>query len=353
MRMYNVVRTAQLRAAGLTSPLIKKAQSCCLTKLSFGVYTIVRRCAEPRHARIRTLITDDEWIQRNDERRQGSLADDPEFAVLMGKIRISSYPHFRAEDVLIGVSSAIFHNLPLYRPHLNRIVVAHPSARHRGPLLTRVTRTVPVGDTVTIGKLILTSPARAALELIPQMGESAALAALDSVVRQAVFGSDNAADAAARFGYPPDIADRSQHVIDTILRPTAERMTTHRSRAIRLVDQASALSESYAESRGRHNFLILRIEGFEPQVVVWDGDRFVARVDFMHREAKVIVLIDGVSKYVDHGFALMKKETEQQNRLTALGYTVIRVNFQEVLDLEAFATKLFGQCPALRSFVTR
>lgn len=350
--MYNVVRTAQLRAVGLTSPVIKQAQSCCLTKLSFGIYSVIRRCGDARHARIRAFITDDDWIRRNDEDPQ-TRRPDPELRLLMYKLRVSSYPHFRTEDVLIGVSSAIFHELPLYRPPLNRIFVAHPFARHTGPLVTRVERIIPRGDTVTQGKLTLTTPARAALELIPQLGEPAALAALDFVVRHEVFGSREAAASAARIGYPPDVADRTDHVIDTVVRPAAERLSTHRSRAIRLIEHASALSESYAESRCRHNFVVLRLKGIEPQVEICDGGRFVARVDFMHRSTRTIILVDGAAKYVQYGFERIKREADQHNRLVAMGFTIVRFNFQETIDLEGFATKLLGQAPTLRSFITR
>lgn len=350
--MYNVVRTAQLRAAGLTSPGIRHAQGCCLTKLSFGIYSIVRRCDDARHSRIRSFITDDKWIRRNDEHRQADKPD-PEFDLLMYKLRASSYPYYRAEDVLIGPTSAVFHELPMYRPPLNRIFVAHPYARHYGPLITRVDRMIPRGDMVTKGKLVLTSPARAALELIPQLGEPAALAALDFVVRNEVFGSSESAASAARFGYPPDTADRTGYVIDAVLRPAAERLSTHRTRALRLIEHASALSESYAESRCRHNFIVLRVDGIEPQVEIYDGDRFVARVDFMHRRSGTIILVDGASKYVQHGFERMKKEADQHNKLVAMGYTIVRFNFHETNDLEGFATKLLGQAPALRSFIRR
>lgn len=354
MVMYNVVRTVQLTSAGVTSPVIKHALGCCLAKLSFGVYSIVQRCADRRHAMIRSLITDLDWIRVNNEHRQQKAKNrDFDYEAIVQKLRISSYPHYREGDVIIGVSAAVIHDLPLYRPPFNRIVVAHPTAHLTGPLLTRVTREIPACDTVPIGKMVLTRPARAAMELIAEMGEPAALAALDAVTRREVFGSEEAAGQAARFGYPPDTEQRTRHVIETVLQPIAERLTRHRKRALRLVEHASALSESYAESRARLNLITLRLNGFEPQVDIYQGQRHIARVDFMHRESKTALLVDGTTKYVQHGFDRMQKETDQYNKLISLGYTVIRVNFHEVIDLEVFTTKLFGQAPTLRSYILR
>ena len=354
MTMYNVVRTVQLRSVGVTSPVIKQALGCCLTKLSFGVYSITQRCTDRRHAMIRSLITDLDWIRVNNQHRQKQAKDrDFDYEAIVQKLKISSYPNFREGDVIVGVSSAVIHDLPLYRPPFNRIVVAHPTAHLTGPLVTRVTRKIPPCDTVSIGKMVLTRPARAAMELIPEMGEPAAFAALDAVTRREVFGSEEEADRAARFGYHSDTAQWTRQVIETVLQPVAERLTRHRKRALRLVEHTSALSESYAESRARLNLITLRVHGFEPQVDVYEGQRHIARVDFMHRESKTVLLVDGTTKYVQHGFDRMQKETDQYNKLISLGYTVIRVNFHEVIDLEVFTTKLFGQAPTLRSYILR
>lgn len=352
--MYNVVRTIQLKSVGVTSPVIKHALGCCLAKLSFGVYSILQRCTDRRHAMIRSLITDPDWIRVNSEhRKKNGNGRDFDYEFLVQKLRISSYPHYRAGDVIIGVAAAVIHDLPLYRPPFNRIVVANPTAHLTGPLLTRVTREIPACDTVPIGKMVLTSPARAAMELIAEMGEPAAFAALDAVTRRKVFGSEEAADQAARFGYPADTEQRTRHAIETALRPIAERLTKHRKRALRLIEHASALSESYAESRARLNLITLRVDGFEPQIDVYEGPRHIARVDFMHRESKTVLLVDGTTKYVQHGYVRMQKETDQYNKLISLGYTVIRVNFHEVIDLEVFSTKLFGQAPTMRSYILR
>lgn len=352
--MYNVVRTVQLKAAGVPSPVIRQALGCCLLKLSYGVYSIVEQCTVRRHSKIRSLITDREWIRVSTEHRRKQVKDrDFDYEAIVQKLRISSYPHYRSGDVITGVAAAVIHDLPLYRPPFNRIVVAHPTAHLSGPLLTRVPREIPACDTISIGKMVLSRPARAAMELIAEMGEPAALAALDAVTRREVFGIEEAAGSAARFGYPTDTEQRTRDVIETLLRPAAERLTRRRTRALRLIEHASALSESYAESRARWNLITLGVDGFEPQVEVWDGRRHIARVDFMHRESRTVLLIDGTTKYVQHGFDRMQKETDQHNKLISLGYTVLRFNFREVIDLEVFTTKLFGQAPTMRSCLRR
>ncbi len=349
--MYNVIRSQELRAHGVHSRVVKSAVDCCLLRLTRGMYSVIRRCENPQHARIAELITDEDWSRRVREHTQSTQKHDYEYADLLEKLKIASYPHYRVDDVICGVSAARIHDLPLYRVGTQRIHIASPSHRLRTGIVSRTTREVPAADTVMVGKMRLTSPALTSLDLIPQIGEPGAFAAMESVVRRSVFGAEEAS--AGRFGYPPDVGQLERKAVEEHFAPVLARLPKGRARAARLIGRIGARSESYAESRCSYNLSVLGLCGFEQQVQVHEKGRLVARVDFMDRVAKTVLFVDGAAKYVENGGARSQKEATQFNRLVALGYRIVRFTFAEVMDLEAFATKLYGQAPWSRGRVTR
>lgn len=102
------------------------------------------------------------------------------------------------------------------------------------------------------------------------------------------------------------------------------------------------------------NLELLKIVGFEPQVDVFDSNgRWIARVDFYHEQTRTIIFIDGITKYVIGGFKRMRTESAQHNALVSSGHRVIRLSFDESIDLEQFATTLFNQASDLRRFIRR
>ncbi|RAE29441.1 hypothetical protein DN524_33435, partial [Burkholderia multivorans] len=64
VQMYNVIRSQELRAHGVHSRVVKSAVDCCLLRLTRGMYSVIRRCENPQHARIAELITDEDWLRR-------------------------------------------------------------------------------------------------------------------------------------------------------------------------------------------------------------------------------------------------------------------------------------------------
>lgn len=347
--MYNIVRTRELNAHGILSRSISSAVGCCLLKLTHGMYSIVARCESPRHSRIMSLVSDEAWIEQVAEQTDASGRGSFTLLDTIEKLRVASYPLYRVDDVVCGVSAAYIHDLPLYKPPRRLIHVVHPTGRSKSHDLSRTTRSVAAEDTVRIGKMVLTSPARTAFDMIGHLGEPEAFVALEKVLRRAVFGSEAKADNAARFGYPKKTDLLAQAKMEEVLVPVLRRLSKGQKRAERLLSAVGPLSESYAESRCAYNLALLKVEGFEQQIDVFDGSLHIARVDFMHRETKTVILVDGVTKYVDNGFSLMRKESVQYNRLIAMGYRIIRLSFAETLDLESLATKLYSQAPWLRA----
>ena len=350
--MYNVVRTSELRARGVQSRCIRDAKDCCLLALTQGMYSVIARCSNLRHGAIAEFITDEAWIHRVVEQTDPESGR-PRFELLdmFEKLRVASYPHYRFDDVIWGVSAAFVHDLPLHRPPRGKVFIAHPTRRHSSADVSRTSKTIPEEDVVRIGKMSLTSPIRTAFDLIGQLGEPEGFVALERCLRRSAFGSDEGADEAARFGYPPDTLGLAELCIAEDFMPVLGRLSKGQARAQRLLSSAGPLSESYAESRFVYNLMQLRLTGFSQQVRIRDGHTVIARVDFLHEKSRTIVLIDGFSKYADNGVRLIRKEVRQFNRLLELGYRIVRLSFDEVTHLEECATKLFGQAPQLRAFI--
>lgn len=348
--MYNVVRTRELDLAGVNSRTIRQALGCCLIRLHYGIYSVIKRCTNQLHVRIATFINDREWIEEFQKARLRQNGRDFSFEMRFEKLRISAYPDYRSDDVIVGSSAATLHDLPLYPNPPRRIFVSHPTGRTTTKAIHRTSKAIPARFTEQVGKLVVASQPLAAVQLIKQLGAALAFPALERALRRSVFGSDEAADNAARFGYPNNVNQLSQHAVETIFLPILDLQFGSVSKLTRLLDQVGPLSESYAESRCAYNFFILGLIGVKQQCEIFDGNQRLARVDFLHRETKTIIFVDGVGKYSQHGFELMRKESDQHHRLLALGYRIVRISFAEVLDLEGFATKLFNQAPEMRNF---
>lgn len=221
--MYNIVRTRELNAQGVLSRSISSAVGCCLLKLTHGMYSIVARCEDPRHSRIMSLVSDEAWIEQVAEQTDASGRRSFTLLDTIEKLRVASYPLYRVDDVVCGVSAACLHDLPLYRPPRSVIYVVHPTGRSKSNDLSRTTRSVAAEDIVRMGKMVLTSPARTAFDMIGQLGEPEAFVALEKVLRRNVFGSDTKADNAARFGYSKKTELLAQAKTEEVLVPVRRR----------------------------------------------------------------------------------------------------------------------------------
>ncbi|MBM6588653.1 MULTISPECIES: hypothetical protein [Brevibacterium] len=114
----------------------------------------------------------------------------------------------------------------------------------------------------------------------------------------------------------------------------------NRNRLITAIDLTDPLRESPAESMVAVRFFENQILGFRPQVDVRDAQgRFVARVDFLHRQAMIIVEFDGRAKYFlndrDHR-AAFDRERERERQLRELGYHVVRVFWKDLFRQRRF-----------------
>lgn len=100
--------------------------------------------------------------------------------------------------------------------------------------------------------------------------------------------------------------------------------------AARALPLLSALRESPFESASFAGFIDWGLPLPEMQVVIHDADGFVARVDFLWRDARVIGEADGALKYEHRGVLLAERRREQ--RLRELDYSVVRWTWDELMN---------------------
>lgn len=347
--MYNIVFYRELESAGVSTRLIRQAQECCLLKLCNGVYTVTLVCGIDSHRRIARFVEDTAWTDRHWATPPQELRNDYHYQELLRRLRILHYPRYRADDTIWGTSAAMLQNIPLLGIDAGPISVAHPRSSSKTREIHRSNRLVGRADRIRHLHLELTPPVRTSLDLIHIRGQQAGFAAMETVLRQVLLTRYGAIE--PKFGYPPDFLRLARGELVDNWYSVIERLTTGQATARRMCDALNPKSESIAESYCSFDLKALDIDGFDQQVKIYDDAGFVSRTDFVHRETMTILEADGVGKYIKVGRELMNRESDQHNRLLALGYTVVRFRFKELLNLSVFATKLFSQTPELRKHV--
>ncbi|MFE2654849.1 hypothetical protein [Brevibacterium sp. NPDC059310] len=342
---YNVVTNADLRSHGVSGAEIVIAVACCLRRLGRGVYSIVRACERPQHERIRALITDTSWTDYFGATTEEERASDPRFAAHLARLEVVHYPRYRPDDVVVGVSAALLHELPLFDLPLRPLTIAHPRVHSESPWAVRRRRPVPDADRAAVAGVAVTSTVRTGLDLIEVGGVVAGFAALEGVLRTAA--ADGQDPARLGFANQRKLHDRGRAIVESDFVPVAERLTRGGRRAMRVLELLSPLSENYAESRCSLNLHLLGLHDFDQQWNVASDGTLLTRLDFLHRATMTAIAVDGTGKYLEYGRDRLKRESFQHNRLLSMGYTVVHFSFSEVLNPQAFGLKLFEQAPAL------
>lgn len=344
--MYNIVWFKDLRAVGATTAEIKAALGCCLLKLTRGVYSLIRRCKVPAHNRFMRFAVDEAWMEYHEAGRHRERAQLRPYREHLDRLRILHYQHYRAEDVVWGISAAKLHKLGMFDEPVQPVTVAHPTSSSRTSSLTRRRITVSEDDVSELNGLRVTTPAKTALTLKTVLGPAAGFAAMEQVLRRSMLGSDE--EAIFKAGYPPGLMSLVPDAIAEQFDPPIARMPRGSKSVRKLSALITPFSEGYAESRASLNLHLLGLHDFVQQFDVKEGIRTLTRLDFLFEDRGVALYVDGTQKYVDGGFDVMNKESRQHNRLLSMGYKVIRFKFNEVLNVATFGRKLFAQAPELK-----
>lgn len=208
------------------------------------------------------------------------------------------------DAVLTSTSAVLAHAAPVWGCDLSRPWIRRPVDRGRGVRGVHVRR--PAKQTVDT-----------AYGLCVPMEVALAEHAVDHGIIQGVVS----ADAALRMGSTTTEA-LSEHALGL-----SSRWAGRAKAMIRLMD---GRSESVGESRVR---CLLATNGYElePQVEIRDlGGRLVGRVDGRVKGTRVLLEFDGKIKYADGNPATLIAEKKREDRLRALGWIVVRVEWADL-----------------------
>lgn len=157
------------------------------------------------------------------------------------------------------------------------------------------------------------------------------------------------AQVASRDGVTPALValDHALHHELTCLedvRTAGELMITRLGGDARTLARVLSLADAKCESPGETLTRLLLLDlGHAPtsQVVVHDRrGEFVGRVDFL-LEGRVVVEFDGAVKYAGaDADEVLRAQSARENRLRALGFVVVRLTWQDILDPANFAARL-------------
>lgn len=171
------------------------------------------------------------------------------------------------------------------------------------------------GDTWSTREHSTVAPATACVQVAVTDGFEAGVCAMDSALRLGLC----------------TIADLKKAI--------ASLPPLRRTLAQRAVSSCDPKAESVGESRTR---IILIDAGFEvrAQVDVADAMGFIGRVDFLVDEC-VVVEFDGLQKYAGaEGRSALAAEKSREERLTRLGYEVVRIIWSDLDDPVAVVQRI-------------
>jgi hypothetical protein len=201
-------------------------------------------------------------------------------------------------------TAACLHALPL--PTLfadDRIHVAVPAGTvvpNRANLVSHALL-LPEGHVVDVDGVRVTSAARTFLDLAPALRETALIALGDAVLRTGLATADE---------------------LGSVVASAARRRGVVRARSVlpRLDERAESPPESMTRvwSQDEH------LPEVTPQAVIYDDNgAFVARVDLLYEEYKVVVEYEGSHHRTAEQYA---QDLARRNKLVALGYLVVHLD---------------------------
>ena len=235
--------------------------------------------------------------------------------------RVNSLWQSKGDDVLCEVfshiSAALLWELAVSQPVQDRVEVMRPGISRRHTNLHVRRRILPSEHVERIGDTDVTSLARTLIDVARDYNLDVSVPMLDDALRRDLVTEKEVLE----------VADETTEV-------------RNGKRVLTAIDLMDPRRESPAESIVAVRFFENQILGFEPQVdVVDDCGRFLARVDFLNRRAKVIVEFDGRAKYFlddrDHRVAF-DRERERERQLRSLGFHVVRIFWKDLFQRRRF-----------------
>jgi hypothetical protein len=231
--------------------------------------------------------------------------------------------------VVAGVSAAAVWGMPVLDPFPAEVTVLD---RHRGggrsePGVRRVTVGAESARVVPIGELIVTDLVRTALDVARSVPFRDAVGSVDW----------------ALWRKNPHRVTRDELRAD--LRRLASRVGGRHLETV--VAFATDLSDSFGESEGR---AAIQEAGFAPPVLQYElrDAEGLMFADYGWPDARVLGEFDGESKFTDARFnggdplTKLRDQRRREARLRLLGWTVVRIEWADVVDLSRLSRLLTG-----------
>jgi hypothetical protein len=231
--------------------------------------------------------------------------------------------------VAAGVSAAAVWGMPVRDPFPRDVTVLdiHRGGGRSEPGVKRATVGAATARTVEIGGLLVTDLARTALDVARRVPFRDALGSVDWALwrknPQAVTHDDLRAD----------------------LRRLAPRIGARHLESV--VDFATNLSDSFGESMGRGG---IHEAGFAPPVLqfeIRDAEGLMV-ADYAWPDARILGEFDGEVKFTDPRFnggdplERLREQRRREARLRQLGWTIVRIEWADVVDLSRLSRLLSG-----------
>lgn len=221
------------------------------------------------------------------------------------------------ERVFSHESAAVLHGLPVIGrfPEKAQTVQPHRSGgRSSGLIVRHGVKVMP--SSVEIEGIRATAPSRTVVDLARTRSFPSALAAADHALHHGLCTREELTSELAGLKGCPG-----------------------RRPALAVVERAHGAAESVGESLSRARMYELGLPIPELQVRFFDEDGLIGRVDFFWRELGVVAEFDGYLKYRADGLSgeeaaeTVWREKLREDRLRALGYTVVRLVWKDAWEV--------------------
>ena len=350
--MYRILTTQELNRLGFTHEDIRFARTCCLLRLSRGVYVARRVCTVERHRPLWAGIaerTHDELVEHGDNRdainelsakvmarrelqfqrrnaRTASANESGDSGAVgsgdSGAEETTDHGNREAQsgvdvEVVSHISAALVHGLPVAYPVTHQVEVVRPGVNRRYPSLHVRGTTIPAAHCQRVGGMRVTTLERTLVDVARTYSLEISVAMIDDALRRSLTTLER---------------------IRAVVAQAVEKRNT--KRVERALDLADGRRESPGESIAAVRFYQHGIVGMVPQVTFrTERQRPDIRVDFCHKGARLIVEIDGIGKlYLGSGVPReeLEKERRREQWLRERGWRLIRISWKELFEEAKF-----------------
>lgn len=351
INMYKILTTQEFIRLGFTHEDIRRARSCCVRRLSRGVYSVRHVCTLEKHRRLwasidegthteikehgdlRDQIVDldaavmarcesrfqKRWEQKGTARSDAS-ARSTASAPSSSRPTTSSTaapPASPPAEVFSHISAALIHGLPVAYPVTHQVEVVRPGVNRRFKSIHVRGGIIPRHHRQGIRGSEVTTLERTLLDVARTYNPDISVSMLDSALHRG-------------------LTTREQ-----IHATLSQCLETRNTKKVHLaLDLADARRESPAESIAAVRFFQHGLVGLVPQTEFEAASlRSNIRVDFCHKSARLVVEIDGIGKlYLGSGVPRdeLERERRREQWLRDQGWQVVRISWKELFKETKF-----------------